>query len=180
MSMPAMSISNSAKSLALALALSAMVAQAPALAQEAMNEEPNAKDVARTPLTDLNIGTDEIPQVLLTAEADPYSIEGLETCNDIVAQIAPIDQILGPDYDIAEDKGDGLSKGKAAQSVVGSFIPFRGVVREVSGAAGDERKLRSAIAGGMVRRGFLKGLGLQRGCSYPARPKSDTDAAQSE
>ncbi len=79
--------------------------------------------------------------------------------------------MLGEDYDITEGRKSGLSIGKAAKSVVGSFIPFRGVVREVSGAAGNERDARAAVMGGMVRRSYLKGLGEGRGCDYPARPK---------
>ncbi|MEE4154948.1 MAG: hypothetical protein V2I27_12375 [Erythrobacter sp.] len=146
------------------------MAASPALAQ--MQEpEPDAEAIARTPLEDLNIDSEEIPQVLLTAEMNPYADAGLATCNAIVAEIAALDQVLGADYDIASAADTGLSEGSIAKSVVGSLIPFRGIVREVSGAAGDQRKLRAAVAGGMVRRGFLKGLGQARGCSYPARPK---------
>lgn len=169
MSMHAMSISK-ARSAALALPLAALLAATPALAQM-QEEEPDAEDIARTPLDDLNIDTDEIPQVLLTAERNPYASGGLTTCNAIVAEIAAIDQVLGADYDISVSSDTGLSEGKVAQSVVGSFIPFRGIVREVSGAAGDERKLRAAVMAGLTRRGFLKGMGLERGCRYPARPK---------
>lgn len=57
-----------------------------------------------------------------------------------------------------------------AKNVVASFIPFRGILRELSGAAGQERDWRAAIYAGSVRRGFLKGLGQQKGCAYPARP----------
>ena len=52
-----------------------------------------------------------------------------------------------------------------------SILPFRGILREVTGAAENDRALRAAYTAGMVRRGFLKGLGLGRGCKYPARPK---------
>ena len=52
-----------------------------------------------------------------------------------------------------------------------SILPFRGVVREVTGAAVNERLLRAAYTAGMARRAFLKGWGLGRGCAYPARPK---------
>jgi hypothetical protein len=72
--------------------------------------------------------------------------------------------------DIADGRTDRLSTGRMAKSVVASFIPFRGVLREISGAAEQERLLQSAVYAGAVRRGFLKGLGQQRGCEYPARP----------
>ena len=63
-----------------------------------------------------------------------------------------------------------LSVGGVAQSVVGSFIPFRGIIREISGANKHEDELQDAIVAGMMRRAFLKGMGLKLGCAYPARP----------
>ncbi|MBV7266902.1 hypothetical protein KCG45_11985 [Erythrobacter sp. WH131] len=143
------------------------------LAAQVQQEEPDAEEVARTPLTDLNIDPEDIPEVLIEAEANPYLSDGLVSCNAIVSEIARLDSVLGPDYDLIGSGDSGLSRGQVAQSVVGSFIPFRGIVREVSGAAGDQRKARSAATAGMVRRGFLKGIGQERGCAYPARPRAE-------
>jgi hypothetical protein len=56
-----------------------------------------------------------------------------------------------------------------AQSVVGSLMPFRGIVREISGANDQRRKVQAAIEAGYARRAFLKGVGQERGCRYPAR-----------
>ncbi len=135
--------------------------------------EPDAAEVAKTPLRDLNIDARDIPEVLVAAERAPYATAGLGRCNAVVAEIAALDAILGADYDIAEEsKGDRISEGRIGQSVVGSILPFRGIVREVTGAAEADRKLRSAYTAGMVRRAFLKGWGLGRGCAYPARPKA--------
>ncbi|MEE4288985.1 MAG: hypothetical protein V2J14_06415 [Erythrobacter sp.] len=144
-----------------------------AAAAQMRQEEPDAMDVARTPLDDFNIDTDEIPPVLVEAAADPYDATGLIGCNHIVAQIAVLDNLLGPDFDIPQEEGGGISAGRVAQSVVGSFIPFRGIVREVSGANKKRRELQTAITAGMVRRGYLKGMGEQRGCAYPARPRDE-------
>lgn len=81
--------------------------------------------------------------------------------------------MLGADYDIAEEeRRQRLSQGRIGQSVVGSIIPFRGVLREVTGAAERDRTLTAAYTAGMVRRSFLKGWGLGQGCEYPARPKA--------
>lgn len=151
-----------------AFALSA----APVIGQ-VQQDEPDVEDVARTPLSDLNIDSKDIPPVLLAAAGDPYGSEGLSSCNDIVAKIAELDQVLGGDYDVVGEADTSISEGKIAQGVVGSVIPFRGLIREVSGAAGDQRKLQAAATAGMVRRGFLKGIGLQRGCRYPARPRPE-------
>lgn len=164
----AMSISISTR----ALTLAAVLVCAPLQAQ-VQQEEPDVEDVARTPLSDLNIDSKDIPPALIKASANPYASNGLASCNDIVAQIAELDQVLGGDYDVVGEADNSPSEGKIAQGVVGSLIPFRGIVREVSGAAGDQRKLRAAAAAGMVRRGFLKGIGLQRGCKYPARPRPE-------
>jgi hypothetical protein len=152
-----------APALALALALPAQAQVIP---------EPDVTEVAKTPLRDLNIEAREIPQVLQAAARNPYAAEGLGKCNALVTEIAALDSVLGADYDIAEDDGRvRFSEGRIAQGVVGSIIPFRGIVREVSGAAGNERLLRAAYTAGMVRRSFLKGLGMGKGCAYPARPK---------
>ncbi|KEO92507.1 hypothetical protein EH32_14705 [Erythrobacter litoralis] len=146
---------------------------APSYAQVA-KPDADVEDIARTPLEDLNIDGDEIPPVLIEAAEDPYAREALTDCNAIVAEIARIDRVLGPDYDYLGRPEGGLKPGRVAKGLVGSLIPFRGIVREVTGAAGEERELIYAITAGMVRRGFLKGLGMGRGCDYPATPRTMT------
>lgn len=155
-----------------ALAFAIFAAPAHAHQQEgvSVNSEPDARDVAMTPLTDLNLSQDEIPPVLLAAGADTYASEGLKTCEDIGDAIAAIDAVLGPDSDVVEEESDRISWGRIATSAVGSFIPFRSVLRELTGAAEHKRDFQAAIVAGAVRRGFLKGLGQQKGCAYPARP----------
>lgn len=157
-----------------------VLASAPAQAQMA-GEEPDVEDVARTPLEDFNIESDDIPEVLVIAAQDPYAQDGLTSCNAIVAGVAELDQVLGADFDLAVDEeGRRISGGRIAKSVVGSFVPFRGIVREVSGANARRREVNTAITAGMVRRGFLKGLGAQRGCDYPAAPRPDRGRAEPE
>lgn len=152
------------------LAALTAIAAYPATAQ--VMPEPDATEVAKTPLRDLNIDGRDIPEVLQIAARDPYATQGMEGCNALVTAIADLDTVLGADFDIAEDDGSiRLSEGRIGQSVVGSILPFRGIVREVTGAAGNDRLLRAAYTAGMVRRAFLKGWGLGQGCAYPARPK---------
>ena len=169
-------ISKRANPASVAIAALLMLS-APAAAQVA-EEEPDAVDVARTPLEDFNIDSDDIPEVLTSAARDPYASEGLTVCNDLVREIAALDQVLGADFDLARDEEGGMSTGRIARSVVGSFIPFRGIVREVSGANAKEREFRTAVSAGMVRRAYLKGLGQARRCDYPARPRADRAASQ--
>lgn len=157
----------------LALVLAALLTPAlvsPAAAQ--VVPEPDAKEVAKTPLRDLNIDARDIPEVLKSAVREPYATAGMGRCDALVSAIAELDMVLGADYDIAEeDGGKRISEGRIGQSVVGSIIPFRGLVREATGAAEADRNLRAAYTAGMVRRAFLKGWGLGRGCAYPARPR---------
>lgn len=152
----------------------------PALAQTAdkpatQPEKPitqkdvGAVDVAATPITDLNIRKDEIPQILLAAQAKPYDTADLGRCSQIAAAVGELDTVLGEDIDLPQVESRRVSPGRVAQSVVGSFIPFRGVVREISGANAQQRQVQAAIQAGIARRSFLKGMGQAKGCRYPAR-----------
>jgi len=132
--------------------------------------DPSAVDVVATPVTDLGLRKGEIPPLLQAAQADPYGLAGLRRCPALAAAVRELDGVLGEDIDVAQAPRGRVSAGKVAQSVIGSFIPFRGVIREVSGANEQERRLQSAINAGVARRSFLKGVGLQRGCPWPARP----------
>ncbi|HSG34066.1 MAG TPA: hypothetical protein VLA37_05990 [Sphingomonadaceae bacterium] len=166
----------SAKRPIAAAIIAAALASAPALAQEdepVTDESVGAKDVAMTPISDLNLRSDPIPELLVAARADPYANEGLARCSDYAAAVRELDAILGVDWDVATPEERRLTAGKVAQSVVGSLIPFRGVIREVSGAADHERDFQEAILAGMMRRAYLKGMGLKLGCAYPARPADE-------
>jgi hypothetical protein len=143
-----------------------------------VQQDVSAKDVAATPINDLNIKKTEIPPLLITAQEKPYDLTGLGSCAALSAAVIEIEKVVGDDIDITAVANSNVQAGRVAQSVIGSFIPFRGVIREVSGASSQDRKLRAAILAGNVRRGFLKGVGLQRGCAYPARPASVKDAAR--
>lgn len=153
----------------------ALLASVPAAAQDAEDEvvrgrSPDMMDVASTPLTDLNLSKDEIPEALSDAVIAPYASELMATCDDITREIMRLDVVLGADLDIETEERRDMTVGKVAQSAVGSFIPFRGIIREISGAADHKRDFEEAIYAGAVRRGFLKGLGQSRDCPYPARP----------
>lgn len=139
-----------------------------------------AKDVAMTPLSDLNLKKSEIPQLLIDAEVDPYHLRGMVRCPQIASAIGELDAVLGDDIDVAQAKGRNISAGRAAQEALGSFIPFRGVIREISGANSQQRKIQNAIVAGTARRAFLKGVGQQRGCRYPARSATPQIIAAAE
>ena len=141
------------------------------------DDDPDMMDVAKTPVTDLNLDREEIPAMLIAAQRQPYALEGLGSCRSLVAEVRQLDEILGPDLDLPQEERDRLTAGKAGKFVVSSLIPFRGLIREVSGAAAHEEKVDAAIQAGLARRGFLKGVGATRDCAYPARPATRTEVA---
>lgn len=140
--------------------------------------EPDAADVAKTPMTDLNLSRTEIPALLVEAEKRPYSIQNLETCPQLAAAVEELNTVLGPDLDLPRSERSRFSKGRIAQWAVGTFIPFRSLIREVSGANRQQRKIADAIQAGLARRGFLKGIGTARNCPYPASPATESIIAQ--
>ena len=143
---------------------------APAAAGKPITDRKvGAIDVIATPVSDLNLRKGEIPAMLTAAIANPYNLSATKSCAQIARAVTDLDAILGPDRDIPMDRAERLSAGRVAQSVVGSFIPFRGVIREISGANGQQRKVEDAVSAGTARRSFLKGYGQARGCAYPAR-----------
>lgn len=135
------------------------------------SRDPDAIDVAKTPISDLNVGRDgEIPPLLIKATTQPYALNGLGKCRQIAGAIQELDEVLGPDIDLPQAERDRISAGRVGKWVVASFIPFRGLIREVSGANAQDRKVNAAIQAGLTRRGFLKGVGVSKGCRYPASP----------
>ncbi|WP_300539125.1 hypothetical protein [Sphingosinicella sp.] len=134
-----------------------------------------ALDAAAQPVEDVNLKKDEIPQDLLDILDDPYSLKGIRKCSEVRAAVERLDAVLGADLDveIAEDRGK-----KRADTVLrlsGNFLsnlilPFRGIVREISGSAENQRRYRAAVITGVARRSFLKGYGASKGCKPPAAP----------
>jgi len=157
------------------VALSALTLPAPALAQTAADPaNVKAEDVVMSPLSDVNLHKKDVPAVLEAALANPYDLTGITSCAGYVTAIESLDAALGDDIDVARSKTDdekmGNSAGAIAKSLIGSFIPFRGVIRELSGANAQQKAWERALYAGSVRRAFLKGMGQSKGCAYPASP----------
>lgn len=127
-----------------------------------------AGKIVTQPVRDVGIGEPEIPPVLEQATADTYGLTGLKSCAQIAAAITELDGVLGPDFDAGVEKKENRA-GKIAEAggktVVNALIPFRGLVREISGAAPAQRRLNAAIDAGLARRGFLRGVAKGRRCS---------------
>lgn len=128
------------------------------------------------PLDDLNLSRAKIPAVLLAAAKAPYA--PLEGCPAIIEEVAALDAALGADLDQPETApGTRAAAGQAALDLVrgaaSSWIPFRGVLRRLTGAERRAAAVREAVLAGEVRRAYLKGLGERLECTLPARPRRD-------
>ncbi len=134
-----------------------------------------------SPLGDFNIMQTGIPPVLNEAVKNPYLMPPNDSCQGLVDQITLLDKALGPDLDAivtSEKKSDVEQGGEFAENeAVGSVertmqgvVPFRSWVRKFSGAEKRSNELKTAVAAGIVRRAFLKGMGQQLGCMPPAAP----------
>lgn len=134
------------------------------------------------PFEDIGIKRDEIPPMLQSLVKNPYLLTQPMTCEDIRIEIAALDAVLGPDICTPENpsgaasshKGEYIEEGasmagKQAASLASGYldiIPFRGVVRSVSGANRHAKEVARAYEAGKLRRSFLKGLAytLEPGC----------------
>ncbi|MBB5704971.1 hypothetical protein [Sphingopyxis panaciterrulae] len=144
----------------------------PAQAQQGAPEDPTLKKTGDS-VTEPFDGK-EVPEKLLAIQDDPYSLAGLRKCAAIIREVRELDAVLGPDVNQQVDKSLAKKReetaGRVAGTVAGSLIPFGGLIGEVTGANAERRRYAAAIYAGTVRRGFLKGVGLERGCKAPARP----------
>lgn len=135
------------------------------------------KGAAEAPLRDFNVMRTKVPDVLLTAMADPYARppKGWK-CTQLLALILPLDDALGADLDTpSKDEDDLLERGRGAglgfvAGAASDAIPFRGWVRKLSGAERHDHFVQAAITAGGIRRAYLKGLGESKNCEAPASP----------
>jgi hypothetical protein len=138
-------------------------------------------DAVSSPLADLNVKKNEIPPLLLEIRDEPYRVAGIRTCNAIIAEVQKLDAVLGADIDRQEIDSKGRKRNETAaavtKGVISSLIPFRFLIREVTGARSAEQEYREAIYAGVIRRSFLKGYGQARRCRAPGRPMNALESA---
>lgn len=130
---------------------------------------PDAVSAAvEQPMRDLSLIRDQLPAPLQRAAVAPYDPVGVADCAGLVAELAALDAALGADVDAPPGKGSG-GQGLAAELIRGvAGLPFRGVVRQVTGASRRDAAYRAGVLAGMVRRGFVKGRTSALGCAPPA------------
>jgi hypothetical protein len=127
--------------------------------------------IVSQPARDVGASKIKVPPILEQAETDPYTIARTQNCATITAELTELDVALGPDFVAGGEEKKENKAGKLAaaggQTVVNALIPFRGLVREISGAAPAQRRLNDAVDAGNARRGFLRGLMVSKGCRTP-------------
>jgi hypothetical protein len=131
------------------------------------------RDAFEEPLRDFSVMRENPPPPLIHAAEAPYALPGDGGCGAILEEIAALDTVLGPDLDARDQPAvrsntdiSALLSG-AIGGVVG--LPYRSIVRRLSGAEARERSVRDAIFAGMVRRAFLKGVAHANNCSASER-----------
>lgn len=129
-------------------------------------------DAAVTPLRDVGLLRPEIPDILESIRY-PYDTATLASgCMAVAYEIGQLDAVLGeenyqpgPRRDNSERAAD-AAQDAAIDAVRGAadVIPFRGWVRQLSGATRAEREAIQAYEMGQIRRSFLRGYGASLGC----------------
>ena len=165
-----------------AVLLSVFIGFGAAWAQSVPPNDPStatgkARQVVRQPLKDLNVVQDAIPDALEKAKAAPYARPLEASCHAVRVEIYELDFALGQDLDADKAADDLLAKRLSdetynlARGAVSGLIPYRGILRRVTGADKHARAINEAMLAGAVRRSYLKGFGESLGCRYPAAPR---------
>ena len=127
----------------------------------------SAGKIASQPVRDVGMARTNIPLAMQKASEAPYSLTGLKSCADISRAFSELTTVIGPDFkagDIPKENKAGKLAEAGGKTIVNSLIPFRGLVREVSGAAPAQRRFDRAVTASVARRGFLRGLHQARKC----------------
>lgn len=167
--------------LALPICVALLSVPVPAIAQSGEKNDSvggDTVDAITQPLSDLNLRSKDIPLVLQVAELAPYDLSSFDGCSAVMTEIGRLEDVLGPDADAPPNKDGIVNKGlKFGGNMLGGFIPFRGIVRQLSGANAERAKWQTAIYAGVARRSFLKGYAKGLGCknAEPDAVKSAED-----
>lgn len=159
----------------------------PTATQKAIEKaQSGAGNAALSPLEDVNLRRDKIPDRLKQIK-NPYKLDPDLSCEEIKVEVLALDALLGRDWDVPppdkaalkERAADGASTAflDTLASQASGLIPYRGIVRTVSGANAHSKKVLKAYERGSHRRTFLKGIGYMKGCPYPSAPQELPDTS---
>ena len=146
------------------------------LAACAAPDTGRVSDAATAPLGDLNLVKAPIPSVLAEAQRRPYAAPADTNCTALAAEVRSLDEVLGADLDAPPSASNPglIERGTHAvgDAAVGALrgaaeglVPYRSWVRKLTGAERYSKEVAAAIAAGTVRRAFLKGMSVARGCA---------------
>lgn len=127
-------------------------------------QEKSTGEIVSQPARDVGIAKTKIPPLLMQAAEAPYTNTGAASCRQIASSISALNGVLGPDFSDSPAQNKQNFAKIGGEAVINSLIPFRGIVREVSGASAAERRKNAAIDAGIARRGYLRGLQRSKGC----------------
>lgn len=128
-----------------------------------------------SPFEDVGLTEVSISDKLQKIAENPYVMPASLRCDNLRKDIAELDALVGPDDSMPVgvldnlgekttldyvDKGADLAKNRAVDTVRGhvDIIPYRSIVRSVSGAEKHTRMVAYSLQAGKLRRAFLKGL----------------------
>jgi hypothetical protein len=140
--------------------LAAVSVTAAACTTNDMHQAP-VEQALTQPFKDLSLLREETPDALKAAAAAPY--RSTAECEAIAKEIADLNVLLGKDFDEEVVFKPKVGE-EIASNLIGSAVdlPFRGVIRRVSGAAKREREKADAVVASVARRGYLRGLQDER------------------
>jgi hypothetical protein len=141
--------------------------QPPHSADRAAETLDKAGQIAVQPVRDVGIAKASIPLVLQEAVQDPYKPLHRQNCAWVDYEMARLNQALGADFGASQKTNEDRTTELAllgGEMIVNSLIPFRGIVREISGAGPAERRKAAAVNAGLARRGYVRGVGVVLGC----------------
>lgn len=141
-----------------------------ATAASAQRADQDLGDALTQPLHDLSILRRDTPEVLQRAAVAPYAegptlADGALDCAAVASEIDALDTALGDDLDALAPHASLMAQarsgaGNAIVDAIGDLVelPYRSIIRRITGAERRDREGRQAEQAGMVRRAYLKGL----------------------
>lgn len=129
-----------------------------------------AFSAALTPLEDIGLRKRQIPEMLQMLSDNPYTPPEKIVCDEVKKEMADLNVLLGADIDTpkvalsAQDQMIEDGTNMISDAVVGlvrsqaNIVPFRSIVRRLTGAASHEKAVNRAVEAGKLRRAYLRGV----------------------
>ena len=125
--------------------------------------QPRSPSPLSQPFRDIGLIRDQIPPVLVRASDNPYAPPRMLAnddvdCTAVAHELGELDDALGPDVDMPQQRRSRVGGWVAGAVRDAVSLPYRGVVRSITGAERRDRQMRDAVQAGNLRRAFLKGF----------------------